>query len=143
MSTELKSELTKGELWYIEYHGKCTEPSELGIKTAIILTKLFQGMHHVPVSQIKKINWKSEFNIPFSYFASMSTFDDNLLTRLIILAHEYCVRVEIKACNFHYFTIQFSKRTGREGPSHDRHPTVEQAGLQEIVKQVNTTGDPK
>ena len=129
---QLLDELSEEEMYYINEYSGCTQLSEIGAKTAIILTKLFQGMHHIPKSQIEKMNWEHDRFLSFTYGGSMATFDGNMLTRLVILAHEYKVRVEITPCNFKYFTINFHNRINRNGRYYERHPTVKDAGLDKV-----------
>lgn len=49
------------------------------------------------------------------------------LTRLVIGAHDECIRVEISPCAFRYLKIEMWPREGREGCISRRHPTIEQA----------------
>lgn len=80
------------------------------------------------------ISWKSmrignswvEFNI---YSTGLSTFDDNQLTRLVLLAHERCQRIVVAPCNFKLLKITISQRVPYEAGSwaSQYHPTLEQA----------------
>ena len=58
---------------------------------------------------------------------SLATFDGAGLTRLVIGAHEECIRVEIDPVSFRYLAICMWPREGREGEVWFRHPTIEQA----------------
>jgi hypothetical protein len=58
----------------------------------------------------------------------MSTFDYSTLTRLVVLAHDRMIRVEISS-NSPRGKMEFyaHKRQSREGDSGIRHPTIETA----------------
>jgi hypothetical protein len=56
----------------------------------------------------------------------MATYDGDDLTRLVLLAHERCIRVAIEPVNCRYMRIAIWKRE-REGDTYHRHPTIEQA----------------
>jgi hypothetical protein len=121
-------QLTKEELWFIDHYAdtKPEQISPLGRKVALILTQLFGGMHHVSSSQIAKMDWKNDHYMQYNHFGSMATFDGNMLTRLVLLAHEHCCRIEIRPCNFKSIRIAFSWRDGRDGPLYSRHPTIKE-----------------
>ena len=58
---------------------------------------------------------------------SLATFDSASLTRLVIGAHEECIRVEIDPVSFRYIAICMWPRESREWEVWLRHPTIEQA----------------
>lgn len=55
----------------------------------------------------------------------LSTFDTDALTRLVILAHDLAIRVEIRPA-MHNVRVLAHQRT-REGSLMHRHPTIEEA----------------
>jgi len=57
---------------------------------------------------------------------NLATFDFDALTRLVFMAHDRCVRVEVKGSNPGYTKIFLHKRV-REGDMMRRHPTLEAA----------------
>jgi hypothetical protein len=73
----------------------------------------------------------------------MHTWDSNQLTLLVLLAHEMCVRVEVKPCNMQYLKLCFSPRDCRDGDIYKRHPTIEQAAasLREYIGVGDSDGD--
>jgi hypothetical protein len=81
----------------------------------------YGGEHHFP-SDLKPYG----FGWSMSHFGSMATFDFNELTRLVLLAHERCIRAEISQGGPNRLRIAIWKRE-REGAMHERHPTIEQA----------------
>jgi hypothetical protein len=84
-------------------------------------SEFYQGEHHLP-SKIKSYGegWA------ISHFGAMSTYDSDELTRLVLLAHEKCIRVQIEQGGPYRIRIAIWQRK-REGSVFERHPTIEQA----------------
>lgn len=84
---------------------------------------VFRGRHHIP-SEVKPFGrgWKVN-----ARFGALSTFDFDDLTRLVFLAHDRCVRVEIVQGGPGRVGIAIWKRHCREGDFCERHPTIERA----------------
>jgi len=57
---------------------------------------------------------------------SFATYDDNWLTKLVFMAHDRCIRVELQAAGHGITRVILFKR-GRDGSLMERHPTLEQA----------------
>ena len=85
--------------------------------------ELFCGEHHIPRGGVKEwgIGWC------VSTWADLSTFDADKLTRLVFLAHDYCVRAEVTHSGPRMVRICIWQRDTREGSIAERHPTLEQA----------------
>lgn len=83
--------------------------------------EFYRGEHHFP-SKLKPFGegWS------MGHFGTLSTFDFDELTRLVLLAHEKCIRVEISQGGINRLRIAIHKRA-REGSIYQRHPTIEQA----------------
>lgn len=83
--------------------------------------ELYYGEHHFP-SQLKEFGygWRMD------HYGDLSTFDFNVLTRLVLMAHQKCIRVSIMPLNFKHIKICIWKRT-RDGGISTGHPTIEQA----------------
>ena len=81
----------------------------------------YRGEHHFP-SELKPYGegWS------MSHFGSLATFDFDELTRLVFLAHDRCIRVEISQGGPNRLRIAIWKRE-REGPQYARHPTIQEA----------------
>ena len=56
-----------------------------------------------------------------------STFDFDLLTKAVLMAHNRMIRFEICPANGTLLRLHFSKRHVREGRMHKRHPTIQEA----------------
>jgi hypothetical protein len=82
-------------------------------------------------------DWIGAHNVPFvkpcgngikvSVSAGLSTFDSDNLTRLVLLAHDRCVRIELAQGGPYRIGIKLHRRYTRKGGFFDRHPTIEQA----------------
>lgn len=84
-----------------------------------VLSDTFLGEHHVPKCYV----WGK--GILCACDRPLSTFDFDGLTRLVVSAHDRCVRVEIAPRGPQVIAICLHKRSGREGAVWDRHPTLE------------------
>ena len=60
------------------------------------------------------------------YPRALATYDFDGLTRLVIGAHEQCIRVEIEPVNMQLIAIVMHPRQ-RDGSMYERHPSIEQA----------------
>ncbi|NDY89775.1 hypothetical protein [Ideonella livida] len=88
-----------------------------------LLCDVFHGEHHAPERIYafgRGIKCHAESH-------RLSTFDFDYLTRLVVLAHDACVRVEVVSSGPGRIGLVLHKRAGRTGSSYDRHPTMEEA----------------
>lgn len=89
---------------------------------------LYGGKHHIPGARYgdaKNVKpWGSGWSV--SHHGDLSTYDFDLLTRLVLLAHERCVRACIGPGWPGGVKIGISARE-REGGMSERHPTIEEA----------------
>lgn len=86
-------------------------------------SEFYYGEHHIPKHQV--------FEFGYGWMVrhdrgDLSTFDYNQLTRLVIMAHDKCIRVSIMPLSKAALQICIWKRE-REGSMSERHPTLEQA----------------
>jgi len=57
----------------------------------------------------------------------LSTFDSIMLTKLVFLCHDRCVRAEIISSGSNRVGIALRRRHKRDGAFYESHPTIEQA----------------
>ncbi len=98
--------------------------SPLVVKVGRIMSIVHRGLHHAP--DIKDFGSWCEVN----EFQDMSTCDSDLLTRLVILAHEEAVRIEATSSGPRMVKFLFHER--RRGDVNEmsvshRHPSIEEA----------------
>lgn len=86
-----------------------------------VLSFVFDGMHHVYDLKKHPIYWSC------IHSGDMSTFDFDLLTRLVFAAHHYCVRASVGNGGPRALKIMLHPRSGRDGRFSQRHPTLMQA----------------
>lgn len=82
----------------------------------------YGGEHHFP-SQIKECGhgWSMVHQ-----YGSLATFDFSNLTKLVLMAHKYAIRVEIQTYGINKQKICIWQRV-RDGEISERHPTIEDA----------------
>lgn len=104
--------------------------SEFGGRVADLLDELYSGLYHLDGDFIHRADWTASHWIVLtvtdnSYWA---TTDGDYLTRLVFLAHDYAIRVEIEASTHGYFRLNFSPREqGKAAGVMRGHPTLEEA----------------
>lgn len=103
---------------------KVTESKHLTKEEATaFFSELYYGEHHIPKHQVFEFGygWMVKHDR-----GDLATFDYNDLTRLVLMAHDKCIRVSVSPLNKSVLQIAIWKRQ-REGPMAERHPTLEQA----------------
>lgn len=114
--------------------------SEIGELTADILGELYDGIYHV--DGLDKVSFAGTY-VEVPIHGSLSSYDWDHLTRLVVLAHDKCVRVAVSAKMlvsddadylgdaYPSLVLSFSKRERMEraAPHYwsSAHPTLEEA----------------
>ena len=88
------------------------------VRAEAALAHVYQGIHHVP-GKIKKLRGYWEVVI----WGSISTHDFDQLTRMVIAAHEHCVRIELQPCNCQHIRLLIHPRQ-QTGGICERHPSL-------------------
>jgi hypothetical protein len=89
------------------------EISELGANVAEFLDKMW-GIHNCNRTSLSKVDWSNDTWIEVVIGKIMSTVDNNDLTRLVVIAHQMMLRIELKGVGPGYIKLQFHQRTRRE-----------------------------
>ena len=85
------------------------------------------GVYNLPINW-KRVDWRHGNGVSFVIRSEgLATYDFNKLTRLVIGAHEECIRLEISPHTFSHLKINMWPRKSREGNMYERHPTIEDA----------------
>lgn len=104
---------------------RITKISPLGAQVADLLGDLFSGLYHLDGAE--KVDWANDHHIEVRVaYKEWASVDSNLLTKLVFLAHDRCLRVSISPRSAHAQTLLFHQRR-RAGGTWERHPTIEQA----------------
>ena len=84
--------------------------------------ELFGGVHHIPGYKVIPVGiggFKVRCRAP------MATYDNAMLTKLVMMCHDQAVRAEISP-GMGFFTINIWKRQ-RQGEYYERHPEISEA----------------
>lgn len=94
------------------------DPIELPVEERIerVINHAFGGSHRVKVKE------RTPKYARLIVCQDLSTHDWDILTRLVVAAHTYGVRVEIAACNMHWVSVWLHPRFTREGSLTELHP---------------------
>lgn len=88
-----------------------------------MLCDLCKGYHHVG-GIIRSSGRGIYINLTYGFYAS--TFDFSGLTEAVVLAHDRCIRFEIKPSGPKMLKLFFHKRHTRDGDIALRHPELEE-----------------
>ena len=90
-------------------------------EAAQFVAAVYRGFHHVH-GKFKPAGRGIEVNV----FAGISTYDFDILTRAVVMAHDKCMRLEVASSGPNKLKLYVHKRQ-REGSMFERHPTLEDA----------------
>lgn len=93
-----------------------------------LMYHLFKGLHHAPY-KVQFINGHDGDGAVFSVYGDLSTIDDDKLTRLVIMAHTYCIRVTIKSSGPRMVKLMLWCRQTRVGSITALHPQLRNVGF--------------
>lgn len=88
-----------------------------------LLCDLVGGDHHI-TGKVYMFGKGIRFSV---YSGQLATFDFDMLTRLVLMAHDRCIRAEIVSSGPGRIGIALHKRHERDGCGSKRHPTIDQA----------------
>lgn len=83
---------------------------------------LVSGEHHL-YSKIKPFG----MGICYNTANGFATFDFNVMTIAVFMAHDRCIRLSVQAAYNKMIKLCLWKRHKREGQITERHPTLEEA----------------
>lgn len=112
-----------GANWLKGYIEKDLSP--FGEDVANLLGEWAGGIYHLSNS-LPRVDWKNNYSININVRNDLDTFDNGNLTKLVFLAHWFCIRVEITSCTRGLLKLCFSRRV-RNGDLYSRHPTLAEA----------------
>lgn len=94
------------------------EMSPFGESVADLLDTLFAGIYHIAGPALKKVNWSHDDYVQMMLVdhasSSMSTFDFDRLTWLVLLSHDRCIRVSVDPGTFRQLKLLFHPRERHE-----------------------------
>ena len=89
----------------------------------LFLSRLFRGFHHIP-TEPKPSGSGIEINFIPGMFSTVHT---DLLTKLVIMAHNWGVRATIAGSGPGMIKLKLHIRKIRADEMHERHPTILEA----------------
>jgi len=102
------------------------ELSELGKEVADLLGQAYLGIYHIQDSVLnKKVDWSNNYWIAINIYGGLSTFDFDMLTRLVVMSFDRMIRIEVNPRTFRHLQLMFHKRKVREGDINERMPYLE------------------
>lgn len=112
-----------------EWINKAFKPARmtpLGVAVADLLYDFYNGLHHADPKQLVKIDWGHDHHIFYIYRGHLSTFDFDNLTRLVMLAFDRHLRLDLSGKANGYIEMMFHLRPKRTGSIVERLPTLEE-----------------
>ena len=103
------------------------EFSELGITVAWFLDKMWR-LHNINSTSLSKVDWSNDTWIEITCDKPLATVDNSDLTRLVVIAHQMMLRIELRGIGPGYIKLKFHQRTGRNLEKVDFNqwcPTIE------------------
>ena len=89
-----------------------------------LLDFVYRGLWHCPPIHISR-GANTYWHI--NHRGYLSTYDGDLLTRFVLGAHHYCLRVSLAPSGPGMVEVRIHNRKGRDGDFYERHPTIQQA----------------
>jgi len=104
-----------------------SETSDLGALVVDFLDRWYGGFHNIARQiNLHQIDWTNNHYIAVRYQGrNLATFDFGLLTKLVVLAHDAMIRIEINPMSRVSVELVFHERKKREGSAWERMPTIE------------------
>ncbi len=119
------NEYAHNDHWeWVQALNKDKPMSELGKKVANILGYVGYGIYNCPISH-RRIDWTDDYCITVNWGRSLSNWDFDNLTRLVLECHERLIRIELGGSAPYRMKMFFNQRKSREGGMSVRMPTIE------------------
>jgi hypothetical protein len=99
--------------------------SPLGTAVADLLGDVWAGIYHLDSGALKRVDWHHPFFIDITLRGSLSTFDSDHLTALVVLSHDRMLRMTVEPAAPRYLRLTFHQRHTRTGSMMERIPTIE------------------
>lgn len=116
-------EVANAETWLTRSLGYKGTFSETGRRTAVLLQRVFRGLHHLNSTSLAKVDW-SGWCVEFVYDTELATVDRDILTKLVVIAHQMQLRVAVEGAAYRYMRLTFHLRTKRDGSIMERCPRI-------------------
>jgi hypothetical protein len=101
--------------------------SAFGERVMTLLDDIWALYNLRHMASLDRVDWTDHERIEILLAKSLSTWDFDELTQLVVRAHDACIRLSIEPMNFRQLRLVFHARAGRDGDRYNRHPTIENA----------------
>lgn len=103
------------------------EMSPLGVTVAEALGFVWAGIYHLDHGALMRAEWWDEYCITVAVQSStLSTWDFNRLTALVVVCHDLGLRLSICAHGPRMVGLMFHQRTTRSGGFSERMPALDE-----------------
>jgi len=116
----------QGAEWIKSQRFSSKEMSNLGRDVADLLGDVWLGIYHMNYTSLSKVDWSNNHHIEMTIGEPLSTYDNDVLTRIVLLSHDRLIRVELNGIAPGYIKAIFHRRKFRAGDLWSRMPTMEQ-----------------
>jgi hypothetical protein len=105
----------------------CKQLSPLGVAAADFLGDVYLGIYHINARALAKVDWSAKDCVDITLGDDLATYDSDMLTRMVVLAHDRMLRVEIRGIGPGYLRLRISQRATRDPKAsvYERHPSLE------------------
>ena len=103
--------------------------SNIGARCAELAGRFYGGLHHFPGEWggIRKVDWNHWLFCRWSQRGGLTTFDGDSITRLVMLAHDLGIRVEVNPAMWHLEIVCHPRVAEKTPGKATPHPTMETA----------------
>ena len=110
--------------------------SPFGVHVADLLGQVYAGIYHIQDEVLHpRAEWQHPSRIEIVTYGDLSTYDFNVLTKLVVLCHDHAIRLTIAPASNKYLRLIFHKRQRNSPHISERHPTLEDAA-QDIRERI-------
>jgi hypothetical protein len=110
--------------------------SPFGELVADVLGQVYGGIYHIQ-SEVShpRAEWEHPNRIEICTYGDLSTYDFDILTKLVVLCHDNAIRLTVAPASNKFLRLIFFKRVRVSEHWSERHPTLEDAaaGIRERI----------
>lgn len=126
-------EVERAQRWLIN-NCNAKDFSELGARTAVFLQRVYKGIYHLNSTSLRKVDWSNEYGMQMVIDHELATVDYDLLTMMVVLAHQMQLRVAVTGAAPKYLRLTFSLRPERNGAIMEYCPDIEAVVSKYVAK---------
>lgn len=112
------------------------EMSPFGEEVADLLGQVYAGIYHIQDEVLHpRAEWSNANRIEIVVYGDLSTYDFDILTKLVVLCHDHAIRFTVAPASNKHLRLLFHRRQRESKHISERHPTLEDAaqGIRERI----------